>query len=89
MDKTLETIMGWSIAIGIPLLIYYLQDSAAASKQSRDIALQQAQREQSIAYDVQSLKSTIERNSTVLDDVADEVRDIRERLVRVETKVTP
>lgn len=89
MDKTLETLMGWSLAIGVPLLIYYLQDSAAARKHRRDIAIQQAVREMEISKSVDALKSTVDRSATVLDNIENDVIDIRERLVRVETRISP
>lgn len=81
--------MGWIIATAVPLVVLQLQEIIGGRKHRRELALQQARRDESIANDIGALKSTADRSATVLESVRDDLQEVRERLVRVETRISP
>ncbi|WP_143855581.1 hypothetical protein [Nostoc sp. 'Peltigera membranacea cyanobiont' 232] len=80
--------MGTLLTIGVPLTILLLKEMIDSRKHRQELAKQQERRDEAMAYDIGSLKANSQKNSGVLDDIQHDISEVRERLVRVETKIS-
>lgn len=81
--------MGIVISIVMPVLILQAKEMIDSYKHRRDLALQQARRDEVITSAIDQLKSTADKSQTVLQHLSDEIHEVRERLIRVETRISP
>ncbi|MCW5315627.1 hypothetical protein GTQ43_17960 [Nostoc sp. KVJ3] len=65
-----------------------LKEMIDSRKHRQELARQQERRDEAMAYDLTSLKSNSQNNSRILDDIQHDISEVRERLVRVETKIS-
>lgn len=77
------------ITIAMPILMLQTKEMIDAHKHRRDLALQQARRDEVISASIDQLKSTADKSQTVLQHLSDEIHEVRERLIRVETRISP
>ncbi|MEH1821930.1 MAG: hypothetical protein V7L31_23095 [Nostoc sp.] len=81
--------MGLIISIVMPVLILQAKEMVDAHKHRRDLALQQARRDEVITSSIDQLKSTTDKSQAVLQNLSNDIHEVRERLIRVETRINP
>ncbi|MEH1777693.1 MAG: hypothetical protein V7L26_00780 [Nostoc sp.] len=87
MDKITGEIMGTALTIGVPIMVLLIKEMLDSRKHRQELAKQQERRDEAMSYDIGSLKGITQKNSETLGDIQHDVTEVRERLVRVETKI--
>lgn len=87
MDKITGEIMGTALTIGVPIMVLLIKEMLDSRKHRQELAKQQERRDEAMSHDIGSLKTLTNKNSDTLTDIQHDVTEVRERLVRVETKI--
>ncbi|MEH2130133.1 MAG: hypothetical protein V7K86_05640 [Nostoc sp.] len=87
MDKVTGEIMGVTLTVGLPILMLLIKEMLDSRKHRQELARQQEKRDELMAYDIGTLKGISQKNGETLVDIQHDVTEVRERLVRVETKL--